>query len=285
MTLFESIANKCLLTELKQNRYEDIKKAVNNVLRVRMSYNDKKGGKGKQERFILPVAFGLNSKGEPVVRAYQTAGSSKRGITTPPNTRKEPKWKMFKVDNIYSWSNGKRSFKDYKDELIARGLNVNGDKHMTKLFAITPFANDDVQVANTMDTNLVSPEPITKQDVQPTAQLQNKATTDPSKFTSAEKSRQNDVDNTEKTAYTTSKLNAPETAPVSKAEVGNNVAGTKSDAETAEKMYASNTTPVTKDDVKAGENAADIKSKFDDMNRRMDNLYKDEEENEEDVTK
>ena len=283
MTLFENIANKCLLTELRQERYDDIKKAVNNVLRVRMSYNDKKGGKGKQERFILPVAFGLDRKGKPVVRAYQTAGSSKRGITTPPNTRKEPKWKLFKVDNIYSWSNGKRSFKDYKDELIARGLNVNGDKHMTKLFAITPFANADVQVSNTMDTNPVSPEPITKQDVQPTAQLQNKATTDPSKFTSAAKSRENDVDNAGQTSYPTSKLNAPETAPVSKSQVGN-FAGTENDAETTEKMYAANTTPVTKDDVKAGENASDIKAQFDDMNRRMDNLYKDEDE-EEDANK
>ena len=85
MSIFKEIVNESLLTEISQDRDADVKKAINNVLRVRISYNDKKGGKGKNERYILPVAFGLTKSGKKAIRAYQTAGSSKRGLTNPPN--------------------------------------------------------------------------------------------------------------------------------------------------------------------------------------------------------
>ena len=170
MALFGNIVKESLLNEIKANRDDDIKKAINNVLRVRISYNDKKGGKGKNERYILPVAFGLTKSGKKAVRAYQTAGSSKRGLTNPPNPRKIPKWKLFLVDNIYSWANGTKSFKDYRDALINLGLNTHGDKGMTKLFAITPFADDDVQVAT--ETNPITQGPLSKTDVAPTQKSQ-----------------------------------------------------------------------------------------------------------------
>ena len=110
MELFEEIVNESmLLNELRTNRDDDIKKAINNVLRVRISYDDRKDkvisrAKGKRERYILPVAYGITKNGKRAVRAYQTAGSTKRGV---------PKWKLFLLDNSYSWSNGKKSFKEY----------------------------------------------------------------------------------------------------------------------------------------------------------------------------
>ena len=275
---------KCQLNEINQGRYADIKKAINNVLRVRISYNDKKGGKGKQERYILPVAFGLTKSGKPAVRAYQTAGSSKRGLTNPPNPRPIPKWKLFLVDNIYSWSNGSRSFKDYKDSLISLGLNTHGDKGMTKLFAITPFADDDVQVAKDTTTSNMSAQPMTKSDVNPTQATQNPKTTEPEKFEPASTSRKQSVDNTPKPTYTTNRLEAPDTAPITKPEIGPEQPEINGENE-IEKMQANGTTPISKDDINGTESKEEVTSKFNDMMNRMNNLYKDEEEDNENASK
>jgi hypothetical protein len=278
MSLFKNIVDEYLLNELKQDRYDDIKKAINNVLRVRIGYDDKKGGKGKNERYILPVAFGLDKNGKKVIRAYQTAGSSKRGLTNPPNPRKEPNWKFFFVDNIYSWVNGKRSFKEYKDTLISKGLNLHGDKHMTTLYAITPFANDTVQVAK--DTNPMAPTPVTKADVSPTQAVQNPNTTDTTKFEPAGISRGKTIDIQPSTNYTNNKLDAPETAPVTKSQIVEpNQPEAKSDD--MEKMTAKVTEPIEKSDIDTNANNDEkekIKTDFNDMMNRMDNLYNNDEE-------
>ena len=159
MELFEEIVNESmLLNELRTNRDDDIKKAINNVLRVRISYDDGKDkvisrAKGKRERYILPVAYGITKNGKRAIRAYQTAGSTKRGV---------PKWKLFLLDNIYNWSNGKKSFKEYGDTLIRLGLNTKGDKHMTTLYAITPIGGGGTPVAKS--SKPIDTEPITKID-------------------------------------------------------------------------------------------------------------------------
>jgi hypothetical protein len=270
---------KSQLNEINQGRYADIKKAINKVLRVRISYNDKQGGKGKNERYILPVAFGLTKSGKPAVRAYQTAGSSKRGLTNPPNPRPIPKWKLFLVDNIYSWSNGSKSFKDYKDALIKLGLNTHGDKGMTKLFAITPFADDDVQVAKDTSTNPMTAQPLTKSDVEPTRATQSPKTTEPEKFEPAGNSRKQSVDINPKPNYTKDRLEAPETAPITKPEVGPKQPEITGKDE-VDKMEADGTTPISKDDISGAESKEEVTSKFNDMMNRMDNLYKDEEDEE-----
>ena len=280
MSLFKEIVNESLLlNELKQSRDDDIKKAVNKALRVRISYDDKKGGTGKKERFILPVAFGLTKSGKKAVRAYQTMGSSKRGLTNPPNRRKYPKWKLFLVDNIYSWSNGSRSFMQYKDALIRMGLNTHGDKSMTTLFAITPFADDDVQVSK--DTMPIDAKPLTKNDVTPTAKSQNPDTTEKDSFEPAVISRNKGIDNKGETSYFKNKVEAPDTAPVTKDDIGGQVDnGVEQDA--AEKMTAGDTTPITKSDIENGGEKEKVTSDFNDMMNRMNNLYKDNDEENED---
>lgn len=272
---------KSLINELRQDRYDDIKKAINNVLRVRMYYDDKKGGKGKNERYILPVAFGRMKSGKLAVRAYETMGSSKRGLTNPPNRRKIPKWKLFLVDNIFGWSNGKKSFREYKDTLIKLGLNTHGDKQMTALYAITPFADSDVQVAKSMDK--ITSEPIRKSDVQPTTDLQNKDTTDKEKFISAGDARKSEtpIEKTPKNDYLIKKMTAPEPEPITKAEIQTSEPQKSTSDETLTDLEAGGE-PITKDDVNnGGESKEDIKKSFDDMMNRMDNLYKDNEEKEE----
>ena len=156
---------KNILNEIAVVKDSKIKQAINDVRRVRIFYDDHKDviskTKGYATRYILPVAYGLLRNGKKAVRAYQTAGSTKRGV---------PKWKLFLVDNIIDWQNSTRTFKKYKQALIDLGLNVNGDKHMTTLYAITPLANSDVEVARY--SHEIDPEPISKNDVTPTTNNQ-----------------------------------------------------------------------------------------------------------------
>lgn len=278
MDLFKDIVNESLLLELRQEREADIIDAINNVLRVRMAYNDRKGGKGKNERFILPVAFGLTKSGKKAVRAYETMGSSKRGLTTPPNNRKFPKWKLFLLDNIIYWSNGKRSFKDYKDALVRQGLNLYGDKSMTTLYAITPLAKGDVQVAK--DTLPIDAKPVTKNDVAPTSLSQNPKTTDKNEFEPASVSRNKGIDNSSQNSYFKNKVEAPDTEPVTKADIG----GAENSPQSMTQITAPETEPITKADI-TPEPETDIekvKNNFNDMMNRMDNLNKDNEEENED---
>lgn len=279
MGLFEEIVNESmLLNELRTNRDDDIKKAINNVLRVRISYDDKKDkvisrAKGKRERYILPVAYGITKNGKRAIRAYQTAGSTKRGV---------PKWKLFLLDNIYNWSNGKKSFKEYGDTLIRLGLNTKGDKHMTKLFAITPIGNENVPVAK--NSNPIGATPVTKTDVSPTTQqVQNPNIVSKSNDFVPSKTKQGtSIDNSGDKSYFSNKVEAPETEPVTKSDVQpqNNVPQIQNNVPQTQKEPKIGTEPVTKSDVEGETISQDNKltNSFKDMMNRMDNLNKDNEE-------
>lgn len=285
MELFEEIVNGLpLITELKKSREKDVVYAINNMLHVRMGYSDNKGGKGKKERFIYPVAYGLTKRGNPAIRAFQTAGSTKRG---------KPKWKLFLFDNIFSWSNGKRSYTDYAENLKILGFNPNGDLGMTKIFAIAPIANRDVMVTDPEYVGVATP--VDKTDVEPTSKLQNPKTNKNKNFVPAGTQRQNTVDTTGKTNYisnsddvTSLQQNEPvatSTEPFMKQNIDNNV-------EKQDIALPNNAEPVTKQDVIGNtDNNNDIHSdngeetnqkqnnvidKMNDLTNRMNNLYKNE---------
>ena len=283
MSMFEEIVNEAmLLTELSTNRDDDIKKAINNVLRVRITYDDKKDrvpsrAKGKRERYILPVAYGITKNGKRAIRAFQTAGSTKRGV---------PKWKLFLLDNIIMWSNGNKSFRKYGDTLIRLGLNTTGDKHMTTLFAITPIGNGNVQVAK--DSKPISAEPIAKAEVEPTQQNQNPATADRGKFQPSQTTRDTSLDNSFGKSYYDNRIKAPETQPVSKTDIQpqvNTPNATGNTNDNAMNPPQITSQPITKDtvngqeqDTNAGTQQQDIANNpltkgFNDLMNRMDNLY------------
>lgn len=288
MTLFEEIVNRRLLNEIAESEEQRIIDAINKVLRVRIRYNDKDTryvksyngapvgpSKGKNERYILPVAYGYTKTGKKAVRAYQTTGSTRRG---------KPHWKLFLLDNIFSWSNGTRSFKEYKDALINRGLNLQGDKSMTEIIAITPFANDNVQVAK--NPLPIKSEPLTKADVAPTEKLQNPNTTDTSINTSAQFKRNPSIDNTNNNSYFSNKMTAPETQPVTQTDIdgvkNNDNVDLSTTSATPEKT--SFTGPVSKSDIQTGDEKQDLKDNpltksYNDMLNRIDNLGKDDTEN------
>ena len=278
MGLFEEIVNEnVLLNELRSNRDDDIKNAINKVLRVRISYDDGKDkvisrAKGKKERYILPVAYGLTKNGKRAVRAYQTAGSTKRGV---------PKWKLFLLDNIYSWSNGKKTFKEYGDALIRLGLNTKGDKHMTTLFAITPIGNNgDIPVAD--NSNPIKSGPISKNDVFPTTNVQKPETTKTdNNFVPSQNKQNSSIDITKNNSYFKNKVEAPETKPVTKTDVQNNDIEVDNITKTPQ-VNKPTTEPVTKTDIENQSAPIDNKltNSFNDLMNRMHNLYNDEENNE-----
>lgn len=171
MTLFEEICYESqLLNEGVSNT--KINSAINGMHPVTIVYDDQKGGGGKEWRLIYPVAYGTTKAGKPVIRAYQVSGSSKRGITNPPNNRQYPQWKFFLTDRIKSWSMDKTETFD-GDNLTA--FNENGDDLMSVVYNIAPIGNARrilsrrrKQEKDTANNNQpeIGYEPITKADVE-----------------------------------------------------------------------------------------------------------------------
>ena len=275
--------NRKLLNEIAVIKDNKIKEAINDMRRVRLFYNDHKDviskTRGYATRYILPVAYGLLKNGKKAVRAYQTAGSTKRGV---------PRWKLFLVDNIIDWQNSTRTFKKYKQALIDLGLNINGDKHMTTLFAITPLANDNVQVAKY--SHEIDPEPIFKNDVAPTSNNQqhnlNNNKTEPVI------KQQKPIDNIPEKNYYQSNTGQTTTTPVNKINIqGDNSLDdttTNTSINNNTNINNGNITPVDNNPMSKGDinnNLVDIKNNkltnsFNDMLSRIDNLYDDNNEKE-----
>ena len=275
---------KNILNEIAGVKDDRIKQSIRDVRRVRIYYDDHSDviskTKGYAMRYILPVAYGLLKNGKKAVRAYQTAGSTKRGV---------PKWKLFLVDNIIDWQNSTRTFKQYKQALLNLGLNVNGDKHMTTLYAITPFANPDVQVAKY--SHEIDPEPITKNDVIPSTTTQQTTQTIAKKEPLANTMQPQSIDNRYNLDYNVD-IESPNTEPITKTDIGNQ---NQQFVDTTSQIQTTNnsepvTEPITKQDIENdGEiengNANDIDLKdndfvkrFNDLTDRMNNLYNNEEE-------
>lgn len=276
---------KKLLNEITVVKDDRIKQAINDVRRVRIYYDDHKDviskTKGYAMRYILPVAYGLLKNGKKAVRAYQTAGSTKRGV---------PKWKLFLVDNIVDWQNSTRSFKKYKQALIDLGLNVNGDKHMTTLYAITPLANPDVQVSKY--SHEIDPEPIIKTDVTPTTSHQTSPTPLGKKIPNKNILNPHSIDNVNNLGYNTD-IESPETKPITKTNVSNiqtidNSENSIEQPEITNNVKPITTEPVTKNDINNEtepkiDNDIDLRNsdfikRFNDLNDRMNNLYNNEED-------
>jgi hypothetical protein len=251
--------NRSLLLELTTQREGDIKKAIRKCLIVRMSYDDKKGGKGKRERYILPVVYGRTKNGKLAIRAFQTAGSTKRCV---------PKYKLFLLNNIYSWSNGKRTFYDYESQLLQNGLNEYGDMSFSEIYAITPFAKGYNQLSN--EDEPIDSEPLRKDEIPPEiGGKKEKGKTSTPKRTRSKPKGQKTVDISKTDNYPVNKLNAPKTEPVTKAEIDQTNTGEENPSQ---QVQTPNGTPqqIDKNNI--------LTQSYKDMMDRMDNLYKDDED-------
>lgn len=259
--------NRGLLLELTTQREGDIKKAIKKCLRVRMGYDDKKGGKGKKERYILPVVYGRTKNGKLAIRAFQTAGSTKRGV---------PKYKLFLLKNIYSWSNGKRSFYDYESQLLQNGLNQYGDMSFSEIYAITPFAKGYNQLSN--ENEPIDSEPMQKNEIPPEIggkkEKAKAKVQEPKTSTAIRQKQQKNVDIPKTNNYHVNKLNAPKTEPVTKAEIDNTNKNQGEEEPQQQQVQAQRGAQgqIDKNNI--------LTQSYNDMLKRMDNLYKDDEEDE-----
>ena len=272
--LREILAESFLIRE--DASVDAINNAVNNMHPARIVYNGPSEG-GNGEREIYPVAYGLSTAGNPVVRAFQPQGSTSSEV---------PSWKFFRIDRISSWENdNSRTFNP--EEL--NGFNDKGDEQIETLYAISPIGN-------------VKPE---RQPEQPE---------EPEKVLTGHPVRKGEVDNggadknTERQYYTANDA-VRDILQTSNPKIGqtqdkniDKVAG--QDYNSKETQPVRDAVPVTKTDIdpnsanEPGERNPDLygndgpvmkadltpetgntlTNSFNDMTNRMNNLYNDEEE-------
>ena len=96
---------------------------------------DEPGGRGLRE--IEPVSFGYSKADNPVLRAWDSEGSSHSSYT---GEQPLPGWRLFRVDKILSF---KPSGEDFSE--VRPGYNERGDKGMTRVIINTSF--DDTRMA------------------------------------------------------------------------------------------------------------------------------------------
>lgn len=305
MTLFEEILLESdLLTESVS--VDNVVNAITGMHPVWITYDDTKGGGGKARRLIYPVAYGLTTSNNPVIRAFQPSGSSKRGLTTPPNNRELPKWKYFRLDRIKFWRTITSQEFD-PEELV--GINKDGDRSMSKVYVIAPIGNakkinrkefEKPEDEKTPKTNTTSfePRPITKDeveniDIEPTVQPNKQRFTAKDAIDSIIrfiKNTGNKVGSGIKKVFnknlenkpenpninTSDTINAPDTKPTTKDEIGTSV---NDENNSTEQLPNPTDKPVTKTDVDNGEEDRELKENvltksFNDMMNRMNNLEK-----------
>lgn len=114
--LFESVSNR------------EINNAINNHKYVVIKY-DGTDGTHNGKRMIQPVAFGLTSTGNPVIRAFEDFGDTKTSV---------PKWKYFRVDRISAWRETDKSFEEPENL-----FNPYGDETMSVVYNIAKFDDGD----------------------------------------------------------------------------------------------------------------------------------------------
>ncbi len=98
-----------------------VKDAIDNKYYVSIRYDDEQEeiNGSKKNRIIQPLAIGISKAGNPVFRAWQINGNSKRGA---------PTYKYFRLDRVRSW----RPMKNKRFYMAPDGrYNYNGDRSMS----------------------------------------------------------------------------------------------------------------------------------------------------------
>lgn len=263
-----------------------INTAVKNMHPVRITYNGP-SGEGRGEREIYPVAYGISTAGNPVVRAFQPQGDTSTDV---------PAWKFFRIDRIESWdTDNSRHF----DPSRLNGFNEKGDESMKTLYAISPIGRAKQPITQqpgkeAEPEKTITSHPVSKGEVQNGGADQNTEkryytaddavndllnTTIPKVGPLLNKT----VDNVAGQDYN-SKENTParEPVPVTKSEIEGPEAQNEPNKRNTD-LYADGTEPVMKNEIEPNaeiQSNGELGNKFKDLTSRMDNLYNDEEEEE-----
>ena len=279
MSLLREILEEAFL--LREDASVDaINNAVNNMHPVHIIYNGPSGA-GNGERVIYPVAYGISTAGNPVVRAFQPQGSTSSEV---------PAWKFFRIDRIKKWENDNST--TFNPEEL-NGFNEDGDEQIETLYAIAPIGN-------------VKPQPMQKKEPEKPEE--------PEKILTGHPVRKGEVDNggadknTEKQYYSANDAvqdvlqtsnpkigqtqnknidkvagqdyNSKETQPVRDAVpvTKTDIDGPDAETEPTDRnpdLYG-NDGPVMKADLEPKQDT--LAGSFKDMTDRMNSLYNDEEE-------
>lgn len=275
MSLLKEILEESFL--LREDASVDaINNAVNNMHPVRIVYNGP-SGTGNGEREIYPVAYGLSTAGNPVVRAFQPQGSTSSEV---------PSWKFFRIDRIERWDNdNSRTFNP--EEL--NGFNDKGDEQIETLYAISPISSAKPERKPEQPEEpekVITGHPVRKGEVDNGGADKN---TEKQYYTANDAVRDILQTSNPKIGQTQDKnidkvagqdYNSKETqpvrdaVPVTKTDVDPNATNEPSDRNPD--LYG-NDGPVMKDDL-TPETGNTLTNSFNDMTNRMNNLYNDEEE-------
>jgi hypothetical protein len=275
MSLLREILEESFLIR-EDASVDAINNAVNNMHPVRIVYNGP-SGTGNGEREIYPVAYGLSTAGNPVVRAFQPQGSTSSEV---------PSWKFFRIDRIERWDNdNSRTFNP--EEL--NGFNDKGDEQIETLYAISPISNAKPERQPEQPEEpekVVTGHPVRKGEVDNGGADKN---TERQYYTANDAVRDILQTSNPKIGQTQDKnidkvagqdYNSKETqpvrdaVPVTKTDIDPNAANEPS--ERNPDLYG-NDGPVMKDDL-TPETGNTLTNSFNDMTNRMNNLYNDEEE-------
>lgn len=287
MSLLEEILeNIDLITE--DVDVASISDAINTMRPVYIKYNS--GGKNKAtgRRLIYPVAYGVSSAGNQVVRAFEEQGDTDSSV---------PAWKFFRVDRILWWRTVKDKNRSFKDKELV-GLNKSGkDKGMVQIFTLSPLCGQ-------LDKNnepQIDAEPVTKDDVrQPSTDTKKRRLWSPKQIgrdivnffknwkTKYQKEPEVKLDNNGDISYfkdnKINKITAPSSEPVTKAEINGTQARAETKTDNSEQeldKLRGDSGPVTRGDVE-GENKEEntddlqqtpiITTKFNDMMNRWNDI-------------
>ena len=271
--LREILAESFLIRE--DASVDAINNAVNNMHPVRIVYYGP-SGTGTGEREIYPVAYGISTAGNPVVRAFQPQGSTSTEV---------PAWKFFRLDRIKKWENdNSRTFNP--DEL--NGFNDKGDEQIETLYAISPIGNakPEKEPQSEKPEKILTGHPVRKGEVDNGGADKN---TEKEYYTANDAVRDILQTSNPKIGQTQDKsidkvagqdYNSKETqpvrdaVPVTKTDIDPNAANEPNDRNPD--LYG-NDGPVMKDDL-APETGNTLTNSFNDLTNRMNNLYNDEEE-------
>ena len=142
---------------------DSVEEAINNRLGVLITYKSKadKSNKSTGVRYIEPYVYGLTSKGNEAVRAYQYYGDSKKGT---------PSWKLLRLDSIESWEVTSNTF---ELEPKARGWAAqafNGnDKSLPVIYCVVDLNQSgnesDIDVLRSKTRMIKNSKPVNINDI------------------------------------------------------------------------------------------------------------------------
>lgn len=222
MTLFEQIMNEASVAIYGPPSAKKINSAIDNRNTAIIRYKSKGKNEHTQQRTIFPVAYGVNKKGNQVVRAYQTGGDT---------TTVKPGWKFFRVDRILSWYNMRKTKFDMR-MLVNLGYNRDGDKLMTQLFnnvktkaQTDQELNAKKQKETPKEKPIITPNPVSKTEVnnQSNTEYQPNISNDATVQSSSKNIDNSKINNYNNSDSEVAKMTAPETTPITKSQINGTV--------------------------------------------------------------